>query len=352
MNTHHPSKTNLLSLSLNELRRFLTESGISVNIDESLYKDLHKRHIQSIARLNISKKWKTILYHIAYIPRLEMKEMVISAKGDTIKYLFRLPDGEFIESVLLFIDDKVTLCISSQVGCKLGCRFCATGLMGFRRNLEVWEMLQQVYSIGTDIKIPINNIVYMGMGEPMLNYGRVISSAHILNSNIGMNIASQRISISTVGITPMIHRFIEDREPFHLILSLHSVIQKKRERLIPVAKRYPIEGLIDMVKLYFNRRRDWVTIAYIMIKDVNMGREDIESLKSVLRGLKVKLNLIPYNGIDGIEYESPGHEEVMRFYEAFLDLDSPVNIRKTQGQDIEGACGQLIVKEGHYRNGG
>jgi 23S rRNA (adenine2503-C2)-methyltransferase len=182
------------------------------------------------------------------------------------------------------------------------------------------------------------------MGEPMLNYTNVLTSAHILNDNMGMNVSSQKISISTVGIAPMMRKFIHDEEPFHLILSLHSMIQEKRELIMPVAKKYSIDELIDLIRLYYEKRRDWVTIAYIMIKNVNMDIEDISRLKFVLRELKVKLNFIPYNSIEGLEYDRPSPDEIKQFYEEFLDLDLPVNIRKTQGKDIKGACGQLIIE--------
>ncbi len=344
MNLDKQAKTNLLSLSYEEMAEFLANNLISVNIAEQIYKDLHKKHITKIDLLNISRKWKGCLSEIAFIPELKIIEKLTSQDKDTVKYLFSLYDGEFIESVLLFIKEKITLCISSQVGCGLGCEFCATGRMGFNRNLHSWEILQQVYTISNDIQRQINNIVYMGMGEPMLNYENVLTSAHILNNNMGMNIASQKISISTVGIAPMMRKFIHDEEPFHIILSLHSMIQEKREAIIPIAKRYKIDELIDLIRLYYKERRDWVTVAYIMIKNVNMYSEDIVKLKSVLRELKVKLNFIPYNSIEGLKYVSPSPDEVKKFYEEFLNLNLPVNIRKTQGNDIKGACGQLIIE--------
>ncbi len=333
-----------MSLSKEELRNFIEENNISHNIINTIYKNIHKRHINDIENLSISKRWISILAGLAYIPKIFLNKRLVSEDENTVKYVLELQDGHRIESVLMRIGKKLTLCISSQVGCSLNCSFCATGSMGFKRNLESWEILAQVYTVCSDYKKPINNIVYMGMGEPMLNYDNVISSAHTLNDNDGMNIASQKISISTVGIPSMMKKFIEDDEPFHLILSLHSVLQTKRECIMPIAKRYSIEELLTIVESYYKKRRDWVTIAYIMIKDLNIDTEDSKKLKELLKNLKVKLNLIPYNETKDNDYETPSDEEIEVFKNSLLALNLPVNIRKTQGNDIKGACGQLITE--------
>ncbi len=340
------NKYNLMNMYYDEMKHFLIENDAPISILNNLYKDVHKWHIKEIEELNINQKRRNILKNLAIIPSITLEKKSISQTHDSIKYMFRLYDGECVEAVLLFIDDKITLCVSSQVGCSIGCKFCATGLMGFKRNLEVWEILSQVYNIADDCNKSINNIVYMGMGEPMLNYDNVIKSAHIINCNFGMNIGSQRISISTVGIIPMMERFIEEKQPFHLILSLHSAIQEKREKLIPISKKYNVDELIRIIKLYYYKRKDWITVAYVMILNFNMGNEDIIRLKEVLGNLKCKLNLISYNKVDEIdEYLSPSIEEAKIFHDAFCDLNIPVNIRKTIGQDINGACGQLVVRK-------
>jgi 23S rRNA (adenine2503-C2)-methyltransferase len=338
-------KTNLIELTYAELEAFLQNYSLPITIQGNIYKDIHKRNILDIDKLNLKVERKTSLKEVAYVPKLVLQKKQISSQGNTIKYLFRLPDNLFIETVLLLFGDKTTLCISSQCGCALSCGFCATGLMGFKRDLSVWEILSQVYVVSNDYGKKINNIVYMGMGEPMLNYDNMIKSASILNSNNGMNISSQKISISTVGIVPMIRRFIDENQPYHLILSLHSAIQEKREQIMPIAKRYSIEELASIIDLYYKKRKDWITIAYMMLSRFNMSNIDAEALKKLLYKLKCKLNLIPYNEIENIHsYKSPNKEEIAKFCDNFKDLNIPINIRKTMGKDINGACGQLYVE--------
>ncbi|MFW5799648.1 MAG: 23S rRNA (adenine(2503)-C(2))-methyltransferase RlmN [Spirochaetota bacterium] len=350
----YKEKQNLLEMSYAETESFLIKNGISLTVLDSLYKDIHKHNVYSISELSLNKYRKNLLQNIADIEYLELIEKKSSILNNSFKYLFKLKDGYYIETVLLILDNKITLCLSSQSGCSLGCTFCATGSMGLNRNLSTGEILSQVYYIARDSGYRINNIVYMGMGEPFLNYDNIIKSAHILNNNLGMNIGAQRISISTVGIAPMIERYIEESQPFHIILSLHSAIQEKREILMPVARKYKINRLIELIELYYKKRRDWATIAYIMIKDFNMYNEDIINLKKLLSPLKCKLNLIPYNKVNGIAYKSPTKKEIDKFHKSFYDLNLPVNVRKTIGQDIEGACGQLTINKevvGVMKNG-
>lgn len=345
-NKHENIKTNLLSLSYEEFENFIYNSETIPNtIINTLFKELHKHRKSKIEDIKLSKKNRTALSNIAYIPNLQLIKKTVSNDGKSIKYLFRLEDGYYIESVLLIFDGKVTVCVSSQSGCGLGCEFCATGMEGFNRDLYAWEIISQVYYIANDYSGNINNVVYMGMGEPLLNYDNVIKSAEILNNNYGLNISSQKISISTVGIVPAIERYIHENQPFHLILSLHSAIQSKREKLVPSAEKFKISDLERLIKLYYNKRRDWVTIAYTMIKNCNMYSEDIKALKMFLTGKKCKLNLIKYNSVESVDFESPDPGDVEEFYKSFCDLDLPVNIRKTTGQDINGACGQLAIKK-------
>lgn len=333
-----------MEFTYDELGKFLTDNSLPKTILNNIFKDIHKKNVLNLDELNINPARKKSLKERAYIPQIVLKKKQISEKGDTIKYLFKLTDDLYIETVLLLFEEKTTLCISSQCGCALGCGFCATGLMGFKRDLNVWEMLSQVYHVSNDYKGKINNIVYMGMGEPLLNYDNVIKSASILNSNNGMNIASQKVSISTVGIIPMMRRFIDENQPYHLILSLHSAIQTKRQQIMPIANKYTIEELVGLIDLYYNKRKDWITIAYLMLSGFNMSELDAFAFKDLLKSRRCKVNLIPYNEIRNISgYCSPDDREVEIFLGHFYGFNKPLNIRKTMGRDINGACGQLFV---------
>ncbi|MCA9098676.1 MAG: radical SAM protein, partial [Planctomycetaceae bacterium] len=232
-------------------------------------------------------------------------------------------------------------CVSSQVGCALGCAFCATGRMGFQRNLATWEIVDQVVQIQRDSEYPVRGIVFMGMGEPMLNYDRVIRAARIFSEPCGMAINAKSITISTVGVVPGIRRFTAEGHPYRLIVSLTSADSSKREKLLPIEKTYPLPELMEAVREYHAAIRKRVTFAWTVMSGINTSRDDARQLAELTRGLPILLDLIDVNDPTG-QFRRPDSEEANAFRDYLREeLQMPVQRRYSGGQDIHGACGML-----------
>ena len=284
----------------------------------------------------------------ATIPNLEVAGKTVSPTDGFTKYLFRGADGETFESVRIPIlhrpeDRKYIVCVSSQVGCPLGCAFCATGRMGFRRNLAPWEMVDQVIKIQADSDFPVRGIVFMGMGEPMLNYDAVMTAAAIFSEPCGMAIHAKSITVSTVGLIAGIRRFTQERRKYQLIVSLTSANPARRAELLPVEKTQPTAELIAALREYHAVMRRRVTLAWIMISGVNMGDRDAEELAKLTRDLPVKIDLIDVNDPTG-KFKPPSRDELNAFRDALRKhIAAPVLRRYSGGQDINAACGMLAV---------
>jgi len=282
----------------------------------------------------------------ARIPHLEMIDKRVSAEDGFAKYLFRSEaEGQFeaVRIPLLHREDdrKYVVCVSSQVGCALGCAFCATGRMGFQRNLATWEIVDQVVQIQRDSEYPVRGIVFMGMGEPMLNYDRVIRAARIFSEPCGMAINAKAITISTVGVVPGIRRFTAEEHPYRLIVSLTSADSAKREKLLPIEKTYPLPELMEAVREYHAATRKRVTFAWTVMSGINTSREDASQLAELTRGLPILLDLIDVNDPTG-QFRRPDSEEANAFRDYLREeLQMPVQRRYSGGQDIHGACGML-----------
>jgi len=282
----------------------------------------------------------------ARIPHLEMIDKRVSAEDGFAKYLFRSEaEGQFeaVRIPLLHREDdrKYVVCVSSQVGCALGCAFCATGRMGFQRNLATWEIVDQVVQIQRDSEFPVRGIVFMGMGEPMLNYDRVIRAARIFSEPCGMAINAKAITISTVGVVPGIRRFTAEEHPYRLIVSLTSADSAKRQKLLPIEKTYPLPELMEAVREYHAATRKRVTFAWTVMSGINTSREDASQLAELTRGLPILLDLIDVNDPTG-QFRRPDSEEANAFRDYLREeLQMPVQRRYSGGQDIHGACGML-----------
>jgi len=282
----------------------------------------------------------------ARIPHLEMIDKRVSAEDGFAKYLFRSEaEGQFeaVRIPLLHREDdrKYVVCVSSQVGCALGCAFCATGRMGFQRNLATWEIVDQVVQIQRDSEYPVRGIVFMGMGEPMLNYDRVIRAARIFSEPCGMAINAKAITISTVGVVPGIRRFTAEEHPYRLIVSLTSADSAKRQKLLPIEKTYPLPELMEAVREYHAATRKRVTFAWTVMSGINTSREDASQLAELTRGLPILLDLIDVNDPTG-QFRRPDSEEANAFRDYLREeLQMPVQRRYSGGQDIHGACGML-----------
>ena len=282
------------------------------------------------------------------IPKLTLVNKVVSSYDGFAKYLFRGDgEGEF-EAVRIPLlhregDEKYVICVSSQVGCALGCAFCATGRMGFRRNLATWEIVDQVTQIQADSEHPVRGIVFMGMGEPMLNYDRVMKAAKIFSEPCGMAINAKAITISTVGVVPGIRRFTAEKHQYRLIISLTSARTEQRLSLFPIEKTYPLPELIQAVRDYHTATRKRVTFAWTVLSGINTNREEARALAELTRDLPILLDLIDVNDPTG-QFRRPSTEEANAFRDILREeLGMPVMRRYSGGQDIHGACGMLAA---------
>ncbi|WP_373047253.1 radical SAM protein [Vulgatibacter sp.] len=274
-------------------------------------------------------------------PRLEVVTRRTDPADGFTKYLFALPDGQRVETVRIPIfDTHYVVCVSSQVGCALACDFCATGRMGFKRNLEPWEIVEQVLAVREEADRPVRGVVFMGMGEPLLNYRNVIAAAQILSHPAGGAIDAKAITISTAGWVPMIRRFTEEGHNFRLAVSLTSAIPEKRVEVMPVERRWPLDELMAAVRDYAASRKTRAMLAYVVIKGFNTGREDAAALKELIGDVPVKIDLIDVNDATGT-YLPPDADELEAFRDHLQILGCPVVRRYSGGKSIEGACGML-----------
>jgi 23S rRNA (adenine2503-C2)-methyltransferase len=265
------------------------------------------------------------------------------AEDGFVKYLFESPLGGQFEAVRIPIfDTKYIVCVSSQVGCALACDFCLTGRMGFHRNLRTWEILDQVLHVRREADRPVRGVVFMGMGEPLLNYAESIRAASILTHPAGFAIDGKAITISTAGVVPAIRRYTREGHIFRLAFSITSAIPEKRARLMPIEETYPLPELIAAIREHAAARRDRATIAYVVIRGENTGPEDAEALRAAFDGIPIKLHLIEAADPEG-RYEPPGPEELARFRDHLQVLRSPIARRYSGGREIGAACGTLAA---------
>ena len=350
------------SLNADEAERLLTGWGHKSYRVTQLLGWLYKKRADSIdAMSDLPHVLREQLADVFSLRPLELAREQCSRDG-TVKFLWRLPDGELIESVLIPASigrdgsqsNRRTLCVSSQVGCAYGCTFCASGLMGYKRNLAASEIVDQVLAVerwrlakGVDSHRPeplVNNIVMMGMGEPLANYDNLTRALEIFNSPWGLNIGARKITVSTSGLAPQIRRLAETPQQYHLAISLHGATDAVRDKIMPVNRKYPLEELISACEAYQQAKGRMIWVEYILIDGVNTGPEQVEALSSLAKRLQCKVNLIPYNPVDGIELKRPSDETVARFRDGLHHLGVRVTVRTEKGTDIDAACGQLRLK--------
>ncbi len=333
-------KINLKALSKQELESFIKESGLPAFRTKQLLHwiyEKHTRHISDITEL--SKELRERLAEKAYISNFELLERKASGDG-TEKFLFGLEDGESIETVLIPDEDRLTLCISSQVGCAMGCRFCLTGTMGLKRNLRPYEIVDQAISADRIIwPRKITNIVFMGMGEPLANFDNVVEALRRITGQ--MKISPGRITLSTSGIAPKIPELAVEAPKVKLAVSLNATTDIVRDYIMPVNRTWPLKKLIDACSKFPLPARGSITFEYVLLKDVNDTREDAKRLIHLIKGIPSKVNLIPFNPCPGSEFERPDEKSVLEFQDILLNAHVTVIIRKSKGQDILAACGQL-----------
>ncbi len=325
---------------LKELQDKLVETGFkkfrAVQVIEAIY----KKGIDDFQAINnIPKELKDFLHCNFKINSLELLKTSKSASGDTEKYLYLTHDGKKIETVLMkFKDGRNTVCVSSQVGCKLGCRFCATGKMGFGRDLTFSEICDQLlipYQKLIKKNNRISNVVYMGMGEPLLNYDNVLKSVKFLNHKSYFGIGARNITISTAGIAPEIKKLADEGIQFNLAVSLHAPDQVLREKIMPVAKMYPLDTLMNAIKYYTSKTNRRVTYEYIMLKDINDSRKDAIDLAELIKDQLCHVNLIPYNATDVEGMSGSAKKTIEQFQEVLEQYNIAATTRVSLGQDIE-----------------
>ena len=277
------------------------------------------------------------------------------SRDTTQKFLWRLPDHSFVESVLIPANpalygeasDRHTLCVSTQVGCAYGCRFCASGLEGWKRNLGPHEIIEQVLAVerdhGSDTRL-INNLVIMGMGEPLANYDNLMKALTILNAPWGGGIGARKITISTSGLVPQIRKLADEPLQFRLAISLHGATDEVRTRIMPVNKKYPLKDLTAACDYYQKKKGRMITLEYILIAGVNDSLDQIEPLANLARKLHAKINLIPYNKVEGLPWERPPEDVQEQFLKALEARHVTATLRREKGHDIDAACGQLRLR--------
>lgn len=308
----------------------------------NIFQWIHKKNIDDLAKItSIPSSLRANLKKDGYyISNLIIKESLADEQGNT-KYIFKLPDNLFMEAVLLKDKERYTICISSQVGCKMNCSFCATAKLRFKRDLTAGEIVDQLIKIETDQPIKINNVVYMGMGEPLDNYNEVLRSIKLLNDPAGKNIGARKITISTCGIIPGIEKLAEEPLQIRLAVSLHAHTDNIRNTLMPVNKKYPLDDLIAAVKEYQKKSGRRVTFEYILLEGINDDRMHARGLMKLINGIQAHVNLIEFNEYSGCQYLSPKHKVMKEFRWLLTDRGFATTMRYRRAREIKGACGQL-----------
>lgn len=333
------------SLSLNELEQALAEIGEPKYRAKQIFQWLHKKYVNSFDEmLNLSKDLRQKLKENYYISCSAIEKKLISCYDSTVKYLFSLNDGEYVEAVLMSYHHGYSACISTQAGCKMGCTFCATGQGGFRRNLTAGEMLSQLQTMEKDRGVRISNVVLMGMGEPLDNFDNVVRFLRLVSSADGMNIGMRHLALSSCGLADKIRQLAELKLQITLSISLHAPNDEIRNRTMPVNKRFPIDELLSACREYIEKTGRRITFEYAMIDGVNDSIDCARQLASRLRGMLCHINLIPVNEVDKTGYKKSGKKSLNAFCAYLNNHGITATIRRTLGSDINASCGQLRGK--------
>ena len=351
-------KVNLKSLTKQELQEFSTDMGLASYRSDQLFQWLYQKGVHSFDEMtNLSKDLRSRLKEVATVPTIEHVTQLESEDG-TIKFLFELQgdEGHKVESVLIpdFYPDgaanRLTVCVSSQVGCVFGCSFCATGKMGFFRSLTHGEIVDQVQYIDALCEEKfgkgITNIVYMGMGEPLHNYKAITNSADIITDEMSIGLSPKRITVSTVGLTKQIKQLADERQPFNLAISLHAANDEKRDEIMPINNSMNLEKLKEAVQYYYAKLHRPITYEYLLFDEFNDTREDAQQLADIVQWAPSKVNIIMYNDVDGVSLKGAREDRLDAFMQELVKRDVTATVRRSRGDDIDAGCGQLAIKEG------
>lgn len=341
MNEGKIGKVVLKNLTEEEMVEFILSLGEKKFRAAQVYSWVYKNIRDFDEMKNVPKSLRDKLRDKSIIGNLDIELKLESKIDNTKKYLFLLNDGNIIETVAMDYDSRLTVCVSNQVGCRMGCNFCASTIGGLSRHLEAWEILDQIMKVQEDLGKRVSNIVMMGSGEPLDNFDNSMRFLKLVNEKNGLNIGNRHITLSTCGLVDRILELADMQIPINLAISLHSPYDEERKEIMPIAKKYTIKELMDACRYYISKTNRRVTFEYALIKDKNNTDREAKKLVELLRGMLCHVNLIPINPIAERDYEKPNIEYINKF-KNYLDKNKiPVSIRNSMGSDISGVCGQL-----------
>jgi 23S rRNA (adenine2503-C2)-methyltransferase len=328
----------LLGMDLSELTHWMTERGEPAYRGKQLHQWLYQKGVRSLGDITVfSKDWRAAAAEIE-VGRSIIHRRSVAPDG-TIKYLLELKDGQIVEAVGIPTEKRLTVCLSTQVGCAMACSFCATGKGGFQRHLEVHEIVDQVLTVQSDFGQRVSHVVLMGMGEPLANFERTLAALKCLNSDVG--IGQRSITLSTVGLPGHISQLADHRLQITLAVSLHAPNQRLREELIPTARNYPLRDLMAECREYVEATGRRISFEYILLAGVNDYQEHAYELADLIRGFQAHVNLIPYNPIDEADYQRPSRQQIQAFVRTLEKEHVAVSVRYSKGLEADAACGQL-----------
>ncbi|WP_423740415.1 23S rRNA (adenine(2503)-C(2))-methyltransferase RlmN [Flavobacterium columnare] len=342
-------KRDIRALSKEELRTFFVSNGDKAFRGNQVYEWLWQKKAHKFEDMtSLSKATREMLEQNFVIQHIEVDQMQRSEDG-TVKNAVRLHDGLVVESVLIPTETRTTACVSSQVGCSLDCNFCATARLKRMRNLEPGEIYDQVAAIDSESRLyynrPLSNIVFMGMGEPLMNYPNVMKAIDKITSPEGLGMSPKRITVSTSGISKMIKKMADDDVKFKLAVSLHSAVEEIRNKIMPFTKNFPLTDLREALEYWYKKTKSIVTYEYVVWKGINDDKRSIEALVKFCKYVPCKVNLIEYNPIDDGAFQQASEQSINQYIKALESVDVVVKVRRSRGKDIDAACGQLANKE-------
>ena len=341
MTEKNQEKIDILSLSQDELEDEILLMGEKKFRAKQIWQWLHAKKVRNFDKMsNLSAQFRGKLSDLFCIKSLIISKRLASNIDNTVKYLYELPDGNHIETVLMEYNHGYSLCVSTQVGCKMGCRFCASTIAGFKRNLEPSEILLQLYETERDSGIKVSSIVLMGIGEPLDNFDNVTKFLDVLSDKDGNNMSLRHVSLSTCGIVPRIYDLADKNYGLTLSVSLHATTDAKRSEIMPVNDKYNINELISACKYYLHKTGRRISFEYALIDGVNDSKEQAKELSRLFKGMQSHINIIPVNKIKEREFTS-SRKSAIRFRDLLIDLGVNATVRRTLGSDIDAACGQL-----------
>lgn len=342
----------LKDLTFEELEEFLVGMGERKFRAKQIFAWLHRSVTSFDEMTDLSVALRKKLAEVSFVSTAEIERLLVSKIDGTRKYLFRLGDGNMVESVAMYYKHGISVCISCQVGCRMGCKFCASTIGGLVRSLTAGEILNQVLFVQKDIGERISNIVMMGIGEPMDNFDNVIKFLKNVNDEHGINIGYRHISLSTCGVVPNIERLMEYALPITLSISLHAPTDEIRSTIMPVNKAYPVDELLAVCRKYIERTGRRISFEYSVINGVNDSEECAKILASKLKGMLCHVNLIPVNNVEENDFKKPSADKIRRFMSVIDKYNIPVTVRRELGSDISASCGQLRRQRSLEREAG